>query len=990
MQRTAIILAYLFFCTNLFAQQYPFVHYTPKDGLVNSRVKKAYQDSKGRMYFLTYGGLSIYDGARFKNYTTQNGLPNDIVNDILETGDDTLLVATNSANINRIVKGKLELLKTANNIYPLVNQFYRHENGTIYISSDYGLYSFQQNNIEQLDLSGIKRSGGGQFNLGNISGIGNYLVLTFNEMNNNTGVYLYDIKKNRVCDSLTNISAYLMGKDGKKRIWISSEHHLTIIDTLALKTGKLSLIPPDKGYRQTNNYSTNNVALGKDFAWFVYRDEELRNSELHWIDEDGTLLRVRLPVQMTTSKITSAFNDRENNIWFCNDGEGVFKIVRSPLQIIERPLGLSTDGIPSNVYYDNGTTWYSTISKKIIRRTASGLQTFTSNLDMPAEIFYSKEKKLLCHNTQSIFQADLPDRGNTLHFKKLITLNDSDFFTGKPLADSGGVIIAAQKSGLGAWINNKLVYMRAIEPMEKIEHFYIDKSKRLWVVKRSLGIDVFNIHPGNPANYLEPVFHIPVDQMPGSVRSAVTDKNGLLWIGTRDNGLFGCRQKENTLEKVFHFHTGNGLSDNFVTSLACDSANNIIAGTQSGLDLILSGTANSYRIENLSRNNNLFAYIQTTWADARNSFALTSSGVILKVTATATDNKNQSPQLLLEELKVNAKTILQQQTRFSHKENNISFLVAAPSFIDEKQVRYTYLLQGSGNDRWSDTSSANSIINLTNLSSGSYLLHVKAFFHSGVYSPSELSYPFEITPPWWQTWWFRTLIGLLIIGLLIIAFRFYYRRKLEKEMVLLEKRQAIEKERTRIATDMHDDLGAGLSRIKFLSETIGIKKQQQQPIEEEVTKIREYSHEMIDKMGEIVWALNEKNDSLSDLLSYTRAYAVEYLSQNGIICTVNAPEQFPVGFVSGEFRRNIYLTVKEALHNIVKHAQATKVEININTENDLQIEINDNGSGIDFSKLRPFSNGLDNMKSRISDLKGQLEIRNGKGTTVKIAVPVSE
>src|SRR5678815_6101301 len=112
----------------------------------------------------------------------------------------------------------------------------------------------------------------------------------------------------------------------------------------------------------------------------------------------------------------------------------------------------------------------------------------------------------------------------------------------------------------------------------------------------------------------------------------------------------------------------------------------------------------------------------------------------------------------------------------------------------------------------------------------------------------------------WQTWWFRSVAGLLVIGLLIILFRFYYRRKLEKQMAILEKQQAIEKERTRIATDMHDDLGAGLSRIKFLSETIGIKKQQHEPIEDDITSIRQYSHEMIDKMGEIVWALNEKND----------------------------------------------------------------------------------------------------------------------------------
>src|SRR5687767_15188222 len=98
---------YLFACLFYFlaasAQQYPFVHYTPKDGLVNSRVRKAYQDSKGRMYFITYGGLSVYDGARFSNYTTYNGLITDNVNDVLEVGEDSLLVAVNQSGLNVLV-----------------------------------------------------------------------------------------------------------------------------------------------------------------------------------------------------------------------------------------------------------------------------------------------------------------------------------------------------------------------------------------------------------------------------------------------------------------------------------------------------------------------------------------------------------------------------------------------------------------------------------------------------------------------------------------------------------------------------------------------------------------------------------------------------------------------------------------------------------------------------------------------------------------------
>src|SRR5258705_12168650 len=110
MQRMIIFLAYFFIGAGVTAQQYPFVHYTPKDGLINSRVKKPYLDSKGRMYFLTFGGLSVYDGTRFRNYTIQNGLPYNVVNDILDIGDDSLLVDTNSHNLNLLVYAKLEVI----------------------------------------------------------------------------------------------------------------------------------------------------------------------------------------------------------------------------------------------------------------------------------------------------------------------------------------------------------------------------------------------------------------------------------------------------------------------------------------------------------------------------------------------------------------------------------------------------------------------------------------------------------------------------------------------------------------------------------------------------------------------------------------------------------------------------------------------------------------------------------------------------------------
>ena len=188
---------------------------------------------------------------------------------------------------------------------------------------------------------------------------------------------------------------------------------------------------------------------------------------------------------------------------------------------------------------------------------------------------------------------------------------------------------------------------------------------------------------------------------------------------------------------------------------------------------------------------------------------------------------------------------------------------------------------------------------------------------------------------------------------------------------------------------MHDDLGAGLSRIKFLSETIGIKKQKHEPIEDEISSIRDYSHDMIDKMGEIVWALNEKNDSLIDLLAYTRAYAVEYLTQNGIRVTVQTTEEFPPAFVTGEFRRNIYLAVKEALHNVVKHAGAEHVFITFDVTRELHITIKDDGCGFQTNNAKPYSNGLINMRKRMQELGGSFEIINMNGTNISLSAPLS-
>jgi signal transduction histidine kinase len=268
-------------------------------------------------------------------------------------------------------------------------------------------------------------------------------------------------------------------------------------------------------------------------------------------------------------------------------------------------------------------------------------------------------------------------------------------------------------------------------------------------------------------------------------------------------------------------------------------------------------------------------------------------------------------------------------------------------------------------------------------------LRVKAFFPSTFYSPKEIEFPFQILPPWWQTVLFKLIAASLVIGLLIIGFRFYYSNKLRHQRVVLEKQQAIEKERTRIATDMHDDLGSGLSRIKFLSQALISKKTEDESIITGLEKITGYSDEMTEKMGEIVWALNEKNDTLADLVAYTRTYAMEYLANHNIQCKANTPLHLPVTFIPGEIRRNIFLTVKECLHNIVKHANATQVYFSVELNREIQIIIHDNGMGIDWDNQRPYSNGLQNIRKRMNEIKGKADFVNEQGTKVRLLVPLN-
>jgi len=209
------------------------------------------------------------------------------------------------------------------------------------------------------------------------------------------------------------------------------------------------------------------------------------------------------------------------------------------------------------------------------------------------------------------------------------------------------------------------------------------------------------------------------------------------------------------------------------------------------------------------------------------------------------------------------------------------------------------------------------------------------------------------------------------------------RKELEKQVAVM---QAHQEERERISADIHDELGSGMTTIRLMSEIAKNKMKENIPIE--IEKISNSANEVLNKMNAIVWSMNSSNDTLDSLISYIRAYTIEFFDGTQIECKVNMPEEIPLHEISGDKRRNIFLCVKESLNNALKHSKASRIKIDIEVNHKLKIKIADNGVGIEQEKIRRFGNGLKNIERRMKGIGGRYDISNNNGTETKLELPL--
>ncbi|MBK7389899.1 MAG: hypothetical protein IPI23_12785 [Bacteroidetes bacterium] len=310
--------------------------------------------------------------------------------------------------------------------------------------------------------------------------------------------------------------------------------------------------------------------------------------------------------------------------------------------------------------------------------------------------------------------------------------------------------------------------------------------------------------------------------------------------------------------------------------------------------------------------------------------------------------------------------------------NFVKIYLSANCFSFNDQTTFQYQLEGI-DDEWRNNSS-NPLITYTSLPPGEYTLKFKATNSDGIESETAL-YQITVVPPFYKTWYFYSLLAILI-GFSIYGLYKYRIRQILK----------LQEVRNKIARDLHDDIGSTLGSIHLYSQVAHskLKGQSNEDVTSILEKIASGSREIIDKTSDTVWAVKPENDALSDLYYRMESYAASILGVAGITFTINCPDHLLNMNLKMDHRKNLFLIFKESLHNTIKYSECSEVHIAFTRKvHRLQLEISDNGKGIAHSDTRIYNgNGIQNMRNRAEEIGGTFSIQPNmpQGTTITVII----
>lgn len=513
------------------------------------------------------------------------------------------------------------------------------------------------------------------------------------------------------------------------------------------------------------------------------------------------------------------------------------------------------------------------------------------------------------------------------------------------------------------------------------------------------------------------------------IRTLYLDGQGTLWIGTGDEGLSRWHNG-----RIDNFTPREGLPEKNISQILEDDAGRLWLGSSRGIACV-----NKHRLDELAAGQIPAVYPQL-FGRAEGMLSeectggfypaglKTKSGLLWFSTlkgVVVVDPRVQPattlmPNTVLEEVLVDGvpdpmlhvsspKTarrsgqpgngVSQLETlRITPGKHRVEFRYTGLSFDAPELIRFRYRLEGLDTD-WVEAGTRRTAF-YSYLPPGDYRFRVAACNSDGVWNENESGLELTVLRHFWQTWWFITWAGLSLMVSVVGTVRIVEKRKLHRRLKRLEQERVLERERTRIAQDLHDEMGAKLCRISFLSEHARRGELPPEELQDQITSISDASREVLHSLDEIVWAVNPQNDTLEHAASYIGQYAQEYFQMTGIQCELDIPTQLPAYPLSSQMRHHLFLATHEALTNILKHSGATRAKISMISGNaTFEISIADNGKGFNSSAIesKPESpatasgNGLNNMCQRLADIGGRCRIESalGQGTNIRFVIPLN-
>ncbi|MBC7866313.1 MAG: histidine kinase, partial [Gloeobacteraceae cyanobacterium ES-bin-316] len=710
------------------------------DGLVSNYIRRLFQDSKGFLWIATYEGLSRYDGHSFTNYSTANGLPHNMVNDFYES-DGLLHISLNNGEIAVIENNKIRLASAPNS--PVINRFLPTPwQQVIVITDREGVQEFSKGKLRKPRQS---------FPLSSITDIALLNDTSFITAGENT-IRIYDYKYyllaeiNEGIDKFQEIKIY---RDSKKRIWAGTSRGLKLLQESPKKNEPFSYVSLPASFKIP--------ALQQKIIKDILEDAD----GTMWFGTTGGLVKIKpdgshkiLTVNdgLPSNIITSLFQDKEKNIWL-GTALGLCKLVTGS--------GISLYPIENGVWSsDNLYLMHPFKKDRFLVGTHNGMQVFNK---------LTGSFTSLRNNTQKFFDIVQNSQPPVLIGLDYLATFDSvklQFDKTSALPSYSASRIIRDKAGNIFYSSLNQLFLSDEKKTHtifdyRVSGLLIDKAGYLWVGTWQDGLFRLEYQfANNHFSITETKHFLPTEDL----RSVFEDSQGSIWAGTRYHGVYRLTKSTHDSFSISHYNQQKGLTSNWIKNIGEDGNGNFWLANYHGLDKLIAQDS-GFRVFNFSRVNNYFASIVGMQTDTDHSIWLATNEGLAHITDGQFEKNPPLPVYITKVFSADSSYPLnEKKIKLTYLQKQVQFEFSSPGFINEKQVMYSYRLVESTPSEWSAPANQHSV-SYASLQPGNYRFEVRTLGWNGAWGKTA-DYEFSIEPPFWETWWFRSLVVIVVASII--------------------------------------------------------------------------------------------------------------------------------------------------------------------------------------------------------------------------------